>query len=194
MKLRFIHTILIFIFISLFLLSGCMSYYEDRAYVDPFTCKWGDLEIKISFNCNEQSSLNWITLSNKTVCKEPYKLLLDVVGIDTPYTHLIVNFVEIKYDDGEHIIIKKNDNRPLKLSFKDYAYWENGKAVEERTTKQVFHYFEKTINKEHREGQGCIVNVSLTLMPGEKTKILSGSFHGVIEKHKSNFFEMLEGV
>ncbi len=144
--------------------------------------QWGNLEVEFSLICNREISLS--LFSRKEICKEPYKLLLDISGDKKiEYSHILVNFAEVIYSSGEKTVLKDDNGQPLKCFFKEY-YDSN----------TVFYYFKSQISKKHTDGEKITVRLSITLMPDNITKVFNGSFQGKTFKNSSSVLELIEGV
>ena len=181
--IRVVSILILFLFAS-----GCMGGFVRTLYFsggDDF--QWDDLEVEFGFPINSKSSCCLI-LFDITWFK-PEKLWLKVSGVNVPYTHVLINFVEITYEDGNTLYLKEDDGRPLKLPFKDYAYWKNGGPVKSMHINSATYDFEKKID--FREDQQVTVSVSLTLLPDKRSHTFTCSFLSRSETSYVTFSEIM---
>lgn len=174
----------VFFFIFLvFLWTGCMRSYDLRFYSTNGSLykKWGDYSIKISLDSYCESHRNFLILSKKKICKEPYVLRLDMWrenDFDTN-KYVLINFAEVVYSSGEKIILK-NNHRPRKILFKD--------------KKHIRYIFETPLLQKHKKGQKLNCKISLTLMPENNSKIFHDSLYGDRKKYSVGFWEQIQGI
>jgi hypothetical protein len=160
--------------------------------------KFDDLEIHMALVSDyREHSLNMIFfpyIGAEWIRKEPFKLHLQIEGKNLPYTHVLVKYAEIKYSYGKIVTLKQDDAQPLKLPFKEYSYWENGKIVEGIVINQVFHYFEKLVREKHSDGQRLKATISLTVMPGDKPLLVEEEFIGKTYRDVGGFWSSLMSI
>jgi hypothetical protein len=174
------------ILISLF--NSCGGDFQQKVYVNSSgslieSAEWGCLTVEISLNCS--TSLERSFLRKKQTCEEPFKLDIRMLGDKNTcnYRKALINFAEIHYASGEKIVLKKDNDRSLNCRFKKY-----------HTSNIAFYSFPKPIDKKHSDDHKVTVRLSLTLMPGNKSKVFKASFQGRTFKQRLSTKEMIEGV